>query len=496
MQKIIACYHGGCSDGTSAAWVLQKRYPNAEFHGIRPSETDFSCIDFEGAIVFFLDVSPANFDEILPKAEHVFLYDHHATTKKLVESVGTNEKLSVVFDTKRCGCLITWDELFPGEERPWFLEYVDDRDRWQWKLQNSREINEAIYSQGWMERLDELWNTEKELLIASGRELLQIKERHINDAIRVAVPVKFCGYEIWLCQAKWQLRSEVGNRLCSVLLPNGKIPSFSAIWKHDEETGEIWASLRGEKNSPCLATLCEKFGGGGHPKAAGFTIESAEEFEKIFEIIWTNYFTEETLWMFFIFEMSLEQVLDETLDIWMDAFDEEISDKRNGAKILEGLRYSLALVRREDVARRKRKYEKAHGVFRTTPKKLAKLCESRERGFLTFNETTRACVGYDPEERKTKKRMKRYRELSEKKKELLETFLSYAPSNRPVFWDCKDKLWFTYDKNCYGDGKGKYITVKRGKPSLTHSKGPLKVKFWDGEISQSGGLCDCIDKIL
>nr|WQM87035.1 dHH phosphoesterase [Marseillevirus cajuinensis] len=285
MQKIIACYHGGCSDGTSAAWVLKKKYPEAECYGIRPSETDFSFVDFSGAVVFFLDVSPANFDGILDVADHVFLYDHHMTSKKLVDSLGARENLTIVFDYERCGCLITWDELFLGETRPWFLEYIDDRDRWVWKLPNSREINEAIYSQGWMERLDELCEANKELLVAAGKELLEIKEKEIVFAILQAVPVKFCGYKIWLCQAPWKLRSEVGNRLCFVPLPYEDAAPFSAIWKSDEESGEIWVSLRGDKHSPCLATLCEKFGGGGHQKAAGFTINSAREFEEIFEII-------------------------------------------------------------------------------------------------------------------------------------------------------------------------------------------------------------------
>nr|WRK65522.1 phosphohydrolase [Marseillevirus futianmevirus] len=285
MQKIIACYHGGCSDGTSAAWVLKRKYPEAECYGIRPSETDFSFVDFSEAVVFFLDVSPANFDGILGVAKHVFLYDHHVTSKKLVDSIGARENLTVVFDSERCGCLITWDELFPGEMRPWFLEYVDDRDRWVWKLPNSREINEAMYFQGWMERLEELCEIEKMSLVEEGRKLLETKENEILYAIRQAVPVKFCGYKIWLCQAPWKLRSEVGNRLCSVPLPGGDTAPFSAIWKSDEESGEIWISLRGEKNSPCLASLCEKFGGGGHPMASGFTLFSTMEFEETFEII-------------------------------------------------------------------------------------------------------------------------------------------------------------------------------------------------------------------
>ncbi|AQQ73887.1 putative DHH superfamily phosphohydrolase [Kurlavirus BKC-1] len=285
MQKIVACFHGGCSDGISCAWVLSKVWPNAEFYGIRPGETELGHIDFENALVFFLDVCPSKFPE---NAKHIFVYDHHVTNKKFVDSC-TIENITIIFDTERCGCLITWDQFFPDRKRPWFLEYIDDRDRWQWKLPESKEINEAMYSQGWMERLDELEVQTPEDLASVGRELLLEKEKKIQEAISTAVPAKLCGYSIWLCSQEscWKIRSEVGNRLCSMLFENGEPPAFSAVSLKDSETQEHWISLRGTNSSPCLATLSEKFGGGGHPKASGFTIKNSEEFS---QIILQNYF--------------------------------------------------------------------------------------------------------------------------------------------------------------------------------------------------------------
>ncbi|ALH06730.1 putative DHH superfamily phosphohydrolase [Port-miou virus] len=281
MQKVVACFHGGCSDGIASSWVLSKVWPNAEFYGIRPGETELGHINFEGALVFFLDVCPAKFPE---NTKHIFVYDHHLTNKKFVDKNG----ISMVFDTERCGCLITWDQFFPGQKRPWFLEYIDDRDRWQWKLPDSREINEAIYSQGWMERLDELEVQTPEDLASVGRGLLLEKEKKIQEAISLAVPARLCEYPIWLCSEEscWKIRSEVGNRLCSVPFSNGKLPAFSAICHKDTETQDYWVSLRGTEFSPCLATISEKFGGGGHSRASGFTIQNSE----FSEIILRNYF--------------------------------------------------------------------------------------------------------------------------------------------------------------------------------------------------------------
>ncbi|AMQ10557.1 putative DHH superfamily phosphohydrolase [Brazilian marseillevirus] len=284
MQKVVACYHGGCSDGIASAWVLSKRFPNASFYGIRPAETELGHIDFEDSTVFFLDVCPSSFPD---NAKEIFVFDHHVTNKRIVDNLD-QENIRVVFDSEKCGCLITWDELFPFIERPWFLLYVDDRDRWQWKLENSREINEAMYSQGWMERLDELVFVPKEELTSVGIFLLQEKENKIVGAMKNTARAKFCDFDIWLCEAPeqsvWQIRSEVGNRLCSIPFPDGQKPSFSAIWKKDEETQNIWVSLRGTNGCPCLASLSERFGGGGHPKAASFSTSSLSE------IIQENYF--------------------------------------------------------------------------------------------------------------------------------------------------------------------------------------------------------------
>lgn len=59
--------------------------------------------------------------------------------------------------------------------------------------------------------------------------------------------------------------SEIGNILC-------KGQPFAAIWRMTPE-GTYSYSLRSDKDDPNamnVAEIAEKFGGGGHPPAAGF----------------------------------------------------------------------------------------------------------------------------------------------------------------------------------------------------------------------------------
>jgi oligoribonuclease NrnB/cAMP/cGMP phosphodiesterase (DHH superfamily) len=64
------------------------------------------------------------------------------------------------------------------------------------------------------------------------------------------------------------------------------MPAFSInIRGYDPITKSVLLSLRGgESHSPNVAKICARFGGGGHPAAAGVTI-SLEDFHKYFRVI-------------------------------------------------------------------------------------------------------------------------------------------------------------------------------------------------------------------
>ena len=71
--------------------------------------------------------------------------DHHTSNFITMESIKNSDMMNVKYelDIKLSGCQLAWNHFYPDLLRPWFLEYISDRDLWKFELENSKEINEA-----------------------------------------------------------------------------------------------------------------------------------------------------------------------------------------------------------------------------------------------------------------------------------------------------------------------------------------------------------------
>ncbi|AGV01495.1 hypothetical protein C8_146 [Cannes 8 virus] len=194
----------------------------------------------------------------------------------------------------------------------------------------------------------------------------------------------------------------------------------------------------------------------------------------------------------FYSKMSLEQVLDETFQVWLDSFQGEFPEDEEASKIWTGFKYALALVRKEGEKKAEKEYEKAHERYSKPIEKIQKLCEERNYGFFSYQGKVYPCVGvFDPEEWQEEegepqikreileeRRMEKYEGLSSKRKKMVDFVLNGFPFDKVVFWDCEyGRAWFTFDKDCYGYGRGKYFTVEEGKYATGYKKGMNLVFF-------------------
>ena len=285
MDLIIS--HGHCPDGFVAAYIAKKRYPEAEVvfldHGLTNEQSDQLVNRVFDKDVLMLDYSlRTRFDnDMLVKAAKSFrILDHHKSAKEVLEGAPY-----AIFDMTRSGAGLAWDYLF-GEDnpdsiginlctgkrglaRPWYVDYIEDRDLWNWKLTESRAVNAYL---GTLPLTFEEWDKLPEAGgSASAAELGKGALAHINHYVREAVTQaqkgRLAGYDINILNVVYLNCSEVGNELA-------KTADFSVTW-FERGDGMIQFSLRsiGDKD---VSRIAKRFNGGGHKNAAGFQMSLYE----------------------------------------------------------------------------------------------------------------------------------------------------------------------------------------------------------------------------
>ena len=146
--RALVIYHKDFTDGACAAWAAAHHLgraglPEPVLLAAHPGITPEGAFAEEWAIVFVVDVC-------IPRADverlGAWVLDHHKTNEPLLAGYERAR-----FDMSRSGAGLAWDEVqailwglgygVTQAARPWFVDYVEDRDLWRWALPDSRAIN-------------------------------------------------------------------------------------------------------------------------------------------------------------------------------------------------------------------------------------------------------------------------------------------------------------------------------------------------------------------
>ena len=286
-------YHANCPDGFTGAWVFWREFlTDAEYipqrYGQEPPDVTgktVAVVDFSYSREVLLDM--------VSKAEYLVVLDHHRSAERELAELDLGEKGEIVFDMNRSGAQIAWDYVYGAGEgldlgRPWFVDYVADRDLWRHALPDTKEISQALFFDDYFTdfaKLDEIDELEDEEYISEtkkrfadrGRTLLEYKNKEIASYVRQAVPVTFelmdAVYTVRLVGCPRVYRSEVGNEICKEYDCD-----FAAMYTFDYSSNEWWISLRSlkERNVDLSGITAQLPTGGGHPQAAGFVIHGVD----------------------------------------------------------------------------------------------------------------------------------------------------------------------------------------------------------------------------
>ena len=273
----IIIYHGNCPDGFSGAWAFwtklkdQCQYLPYRYGQEPPDVTGkrVAIVDFS----FRRDVLIG----MASQADYLVVLDHHKTAERDLDSL-TLPNGEIIFDMERSGAQIAWDYLY-NTDRPWFLDYVADRDLWRHVLPNTREISEALFFDGYYQdfaKLQSLVNADKDQFAERGAVLLEFKNKQCQYYAQSATPTILTvgdnQYRVNLAGCPRAYRSDVGNIICST-----QDCDFAGVYWYDFRSQEWWVSFRASSSSTHdLSEITSHLpNGGGHPKAAGFTIYRA-----------------------------------------------------------------------------------------------------------------------------------------------------------------------------------------------------------------------------
>lgn len=289
----ICIYHGNCADGFGAAWAVWERWGDAVeyipgFYGKEPP-------DVAGKSVLMVDFSYKRpvLDQMLQSAASVTILDHHKTAEAdlaafrveirggakfwLGDAAGMFRDMAELgrppciaeFDMNRSGAVMTW-EATHHEPVPTLLQYVQDRDLWQFKLPLSREIAAYIFSHPYDFRRwsDMAAMAEDTMLLQSmadqGGAIERKHFKDIDELLKItARDMTIGGYRVKVANLPYTMSSDAAGNLA-----DGQ--PFGACY-FDRADGKRSFSLRSRGDGGMdVSEIAKGYGGGGHRNAAGF----------------------------------------------------------------------------------------------------------------------------------------------------------------------------------------------------------------------------------
>lgn len=271
----LVLYHAACLDGIASAVCAHRALQgNAEFQSIFYDQAPPDVTDRK---VFILDFSfePAPLQAMLDSAASVTLLDHHESALKTIGShkfCCEGKPTLFHIEMGKCGARLTWEYFFPGQPIPDLLKVVESHDLWT--AERTRYLDTLVY----LESLPKDLATWLALLDLSEAELLERGQKAsgtkaaiealCRELGRQAHPVTLGGIEGLAVNAPHELRNELGNLLAT------RSGTFGLTW-HITADLKVKVSFRGSADFDVLP-LASRFGGKGHPKAAGLYLELAQ----------------------------------------------------------------------------------------------------------------------------------------------------------------------------------------------------------------------------
>ena len=265
-------YHANCTDGFGSAYAAWKLLGNrAEYYACKHGQPP---PDVKDKVVVILDFSfdNATTKKMITEAKELLVIDHHKSAVVELHDIS-----NTLFDMNKSGATLAWEFFHPGKEAPKFIQYITDRDLWRWELPYSKEFSAAFDMVPF--EFEEFAKFEDDSVfddaVKRGSYILAYSKSVVKKVCTKASSRKMGGKDIMVVNASHWM-SEIGARLSPDC-------DFAMIWYYDHNDKIIKVSLRAFHEYVDVSDISKKFGGGGHRKAAGFTLPGEFNIEELFD---------------------------------------------------------------------------------------------------------------------------------------------------------------------------------------------------------------------
>lgn len=281
-MKTIAIYHKDCTDGTTAAAVVLKKFPKASLfplgHGFKPEELEIILKEVKAGDQIYTVDCVLGVKEFLDKGLNVISIDHHAGGEIENEELARkNKNFTFVFDNKKSGASLAWDYFFPKEKKPEIVELVEDRDLWNWKYgQKTKNVSNSLYMiVNKPEEILKLFGQPLNAIEKEGAIISRFTDMLIEHEVKTTEPIMVrVGTHTVPFYNITINKSESGNILATKL---GKTVGLFTI--DGEKVRISFRSLDGQ--TPSALELAKILNAGGHKNASGAKMSLADFIKSI-----------------------------------------------------------------------------------------------------------------------------------------------------------------------------------------------------------------------
>ncbi|MFT4927190.1 MAG: hypothetical protein ACI8WB_003296 [Phenylobacterium sp.] len=270
---MIILYHANCNDGSAsalAAWMKlgdQGHRYIPVIHGNPPPPEvigeDVIIVDFCYPRDILLNI----------KAKSILILDHHISAQKdLAAPFPDNSNITAFFNMNKSGAVLSWEYFHPEQPLPLFYQYIQDRDIWTKKHQQSTWLSFGlgVFSQqfrDWQTLIDD--PAQLEQAIENGKAVYTFVNIEADKIIASRQYQNIAGFNVPVINGPGFMVSDALHKVLD-LEPNAP---FAASYSDLLSQNLRVYSLRSDNNREDVSVIAKSLGGGGHRNASSFSVK-------------------------------------------------------------------------------------------------------------------------------------------------------------------------------------------------------------------------------